>query len=54
MVREGPTEMYEDLYYDADPFRADGSHTRELGSGLKFHGSMSSSGEATLEIHVSK
>ena len=46
--------QYEDLYYDADPFRADGWHVRELGSGLKFRGSMSNSGTATLEIHVFK
>ena len=44
--------VYEDLYYDANPFRANGWHTRNLGYGLKFRGSMSSSGKATLEIHV--
>ena len=44
--------MYEDLYY-TEPFRANGWHTRNLGYSLKFRGSMSSSGKATLEIHVS-
>ena len=47
-------DQYKELYYDADPFRADGWHERSLGSGLKFRGSMSSSGTATLEIHVLK
>ena len=45
-------DKYEDLYYDADPFKANGWHERSLGSGLKYRGSMSSSGTATLEIHV--
>ena len=45
--------MYDDLYYYADPFKANGWHTRNLGYGLKFRGSMSSSGKSTLEIHVS-
>lgn len=45
--------MYNDLYYDANPFKANGWHTRNLGYGLKFRGSMASSGKATLEIHVS-
>ena len=51
--RPGQAE-YEDLYYDANPFKANGWHERDLGSGLKFRGSMSSSGKATLEIHVLK
>ena len=46
--------QYEDLYYDADPFRANGWHERSVGSSLKFRRSMSSSGTATLEIHVLK
>ena len=46
--------QYVDLYYDANPFKANGWHERSLGSGLKFRGSMSSSGQATLEIHVLK
>ena len=46
--------QYYDLYYDANPFRANGWHDRSLGSGLKFRGSMSNSGQATLEIHVVK
>ena len=44
--------QYCDLYYDANSFRANGWHQRSLGSGLKFSGSVSNSGEATLEIHV--
>ena len=47
-------DQYYNLYYDANPFRANGWHERSLGSGLKFRGSMSSSGQATLEIHVVK
>ena len=47
-------DQYYNLYYDANPFRANGWHERSLGSGLKFRGSMSSSGKATLEIHVAK
>ena len=46
------SDQYNDLYYDANPFQANGWHQRSLGSGLKFRGSMSSSGTATLEIHV--
>lgn len=46
-------DMYYDLYYNAYPFKANGWHSRNLGSGLQSRGSMSSSGEATLEIHVS-
>ena len=45
-------KQYYDLYYYAKPFRANGWHERSLGSGLKFRGSMSNSGQATLEIHV--
>lgn len=45
-------DHYYDLYYDANPFKANGWHERSLGSNLKFRGSMSSSGKATLEIHV--
>jgi len=47
-------DQYYDLYYDANPFKANGWHERSLGSGLKFRGSMSNSGKATLEIHVLK
>ena len=46
-------DIYEDLYYYASPFKANAWHTRNLGYGLKFLGSMASSGKATLEIHVS-
>ena len=46
--------MYEDLYY-GNPFRGDnGWHGRSLGSGLTFRGYMSSSGQAILELHVTK
>ena len=47
-------DQYKDLYYKANPFRANGWHKRSLGSGLKFHGSISNSGQATLEIYVLK
>ena len=47
-------EQYDDLYYDADPFKANGWHGRSLGSNMKFDGSMSNTGKATLEIHVKK
>ena len=46
--------QYRDLYYNANPFQANGWHERSLGSNLKFRGSMSNSGKATLEIHVEK
>lgn len=45
--------MYTDLYNDIYPFKANGWHKKDLGSGLKSRGSMSNSGAATLEIHVS-
>ena len=43
-----------DLYYHANPFKANGWHERDLGHNLKFRGVMASSGRATLEIHVTK
>ena len=47
--------QYVDLYSNAaSPFKANGWHERSLGSGLKFRGSMSNSGKATLQIHVLK
>jgi len=47
-------KMFNDMYYDSNPFKGDnGWHYRDLGSGLKFRGAMSSSGQATLMIHVS-
>ena len=46
--------QFSDLYYNANPFRANGWHQRSLGSNLKFRGSMSNSGKATLEIQVQK
>lgn len=45
-------DMWSDLYYDADPFRANGYYRRDLGSICEFRGIMSSSGTPTLEIHV--
>ena len=50
--RRADNNMYEELYYDASPFKADGWHDRNLGSGLSASGSMSSSGIATLDIEV--
>jgi len=46
--------QYRDLYYYVNPFQANGWHERSFGSNLKFRGSMSNSGTATLEIHVQK
>ena len=43
---------YYDLYYYGNLFKAKGWHYNSLGSGLRFRGSMSNSGKATLEIHV--
>jgi len=45
-------DMWEDLYYYANPFRANGYYSRDLGSICEFYGIMSSSGTPTLEIHV--
>lgn len=50
--RRADDNIYNDLYYAASPFKADGWHDRDLGSDLSFSGSMTSSGEATLEIEV--
>ena len=45
--------MFYEMYYRGSPFRGDDAwHSRNLGYGLKFSGSMSSSGTPTLEIHV--
>ena len=52
--RRADYAMYEDLYYYAYPFKANGWHERDLGHNLKFRGVMSSSGQPTLEIHVTK
>ena len=46
--------MFKDLYYRANPFKANGWHERYLGSACKFRGVMSNSGQSTLEIHVLK
>ena len=50
--RRASRNMFKDLYYRANPFRANGWHDRDLGSDCKFRGVMSNSGKATLEIHV--
>jgi len=48
-------KVFDALYYFENPFKGDnGWHYRNLGGGLKFRGAMSSSGQAKLEIHVSK
>ena len=47
-------DQYYDLYYNADPFMANGWDQRYLGYGLKFRGSMSNSRKATLEIRALK
>ena len=47
--------VFRELYYYANPFKADSSwKERYLGGGLKMRGSMTPSGESTLEIHVEK
>ena len=47
-------DLYEQMYYD-DPFKGnDRWHPRNLGSGLKMEGAMSSSSQATIEIHILK
>lgn len=46
--------LYDQMYND-DPFEGDdGWYRRNLGSGLKMKGAMSSSGQATIEIHILK
>lgn len=46
--------LYEQMYYD-DPFRGNnGWHERNLQSPLKMKGAMSSSGQATVLIHIRK
>ena len=47
-------DIYEYLYYGADPFQAGGWETKYLGDGLQCRGFMTTPGEARLEIHVSK
>lgn len=47
-------DLYNEMYY-GDPFEGnDGWHRRNLGSGLKVKCAMSSSGQATIEIHILK
>lgn len=50
--RRASYSMYEDMYYNANPFPANGGHERDLGHNLKFEGAMANSGQPTLEIHV--
>ena len=46
--------IYDNMYY-GNPFRGDNRwHYKDLGSGLKLMGAMSSSGKASLVIRVSK
>ena len=52
--RSADKSMYEDLYYHNSPFKPNGWKHRDLGSGLSAGGSMSSSGEAQLEIQISQ
>ena len=52
--KDASYDQYNDLYYHANPFKANGWQERSLGFGLKFRGSMSASGQATLEIKVLK
>ena len=48
-------KVFDALYYFENPFKGDnGWHCSNLGAGLKFRGATSSSGQATLEIHVNK
>jgi len=55
LKRAATSRMFNDMYYNSKPLEGDDAwHYRDLGSGLKFKGAMSSSGQATLEIHVSK
>ena len=51
-IKRADYDIFEDMYYNADPFPANGWHERGLGIICKFRGVMSSSGQATLEIHV--
>jgi len=48
--------MFNDMYSDkSGPFKGDDKwYSKDWGLGLKFRGFMSSSGQAKLEIHVSK
>lgn len=50
--RRASYSMYEDMYYNAYPFPANGGQERDLGYNLKVEGAMASSGQPTLEIHV--
>ena len=47
-------DLYKQMYYDDSFIGNDGWHPRNLGSGLKMKGAMSSSGQATIEIHILK
>ena len=52
--RRADYKIYEEMYYRANPFPADGWRERNLGSNCKVRGSTSSSGQPTLEIHVQR
>ena len=50
--RRADKSIYEEMYY-GNPFEGDKiTHERKLGSNLKFEGSMTGSGQATLQIKV--
>ncbi|XP_067022986.1 DELTA-actitoxin-Afr1a-like [Acropora muricata] len=51
-IKRADYKIFEDMYYDANPFQATGWHERDLDTICKFRGAMSSSGQATLEIYV--
>ncbi|XP_015778148.1 PREDICTED: DELTA-actitoxin-Ate1a-like [Acropora digitifera] len=53
-IKRADYEIFKDMYYDANPFQANGWHERDLGIICKFRGAMSSSGQATLEIYVTR
>ena len=50
--KDASYDQYHELYYQANPFKANGWQERSLGFRLKFRGSMSDFGQATLEINV--
>jgi hypothetical protein len=54
-IKRADRVMYYDLYYYANPHKGDnGWHDNKLGYGLKSKGFMTSSGQATLKIRVSR
>ena len=51
-IKRADYKIFEDMYYEANPFPANGWHERDLDTICKFRGAISSSGQATLEIYV--